>query len=340
MLVCMIGADVQCRFEHTESTELQGRKRFEWYPELTTSWHHVSTLDPKKLRPEDHLSFSETLEIVYFDGIYPNVKIRYEKYRKFPSGTSGFLYYRSRTTPLSPISDSVRFRVTPSPETFEDGEDLLLPNGLPWQIMVNRIAADRDKGWGERPAKLSSSSHLGLCKKLLEDSLLSDFDLDYIENVHPFSRHPSSRTLFALDDPFALERDEALSVVMVGGARARKITLSLPGSGKWPFPQSIARFETLPDPGPDDALTVVLRILRIVEAKPTLLQKYTGPLCIPAEGNLLQVKNSAGQPRFWSFTPRQDSEKARALKNVGKRSSERVDILEAGHWMRLDEIDF
>ncbi|KAJ6467763.1 hypothetical protein C8R45DRAFT_1019052 [Mycena sanguinolenta] len=305
------------RREHTESTEAHVQNGFQWYPSLTASWHRISTLDARKLRPEDHVTFSERPEIIYFDGIYPNVKVRYQHKRDFPEGTAGFLYYWSRGTPLSPISDSVRLRLTPSLQTFAQGEDLLLSNGLPWQIMTSHIAYD-----GDRPHS-TKTSYLGLCRKLVQDKLLSHRDLDYIQRRHKHREdYPSSQTLFGIDDPFSLERGKPVSLVMVGSSGAMLFRVSLPGlpgpeTGVWPFGQTIARFEEFTHPR---GLTVVLRILRIVDAMPRVTQKYNGPLCIPVEGKLLQFKHPLdGSPRAWKFTPNEGSVNQRALKAAGKR---------------------
>lgn len=140
--------------------------------------------------------------------------------------------YHARAMPLSPVSDSIRFRLTPSLEAFEDGQDLLLPNGLPWQIMVNHIAFDGNR---KRPR------YMALCKKLLEDGLLNQDTISHIAHVHPaHTRFPSYRTLFALDDPFALEPGKDIALVVVGRGGAREFNFPLPGY-EWPFPRKRIR---------------------------------------------------------------------------------------------------
>ncbi|KAJ6566755.1 hypothetical protein B0H19DRAFT_713692, partial [Mycena capillaripes] len=68
----------------------------------------------------------------------------------FPPQSSGFLYYHKNPSAL-PMEGSVRLRVTPDkePSSFSRGQDLLIPSGCPWQIILpqNSAIASCTRSW-------------------------------------------------------------------------------------------------------------------------------------------------------------------------------------------------
>ncbi|RDX45487.1 hypothetical protein OH76DRAFT_1357790 [Lentinus brumalis] len=60
----------------------------------------------------------------------------------FPAGLAGYLYYWVPATPAPPTAGEIRFRrmFTPSPLAFNNGQDLLSANGLPWRLQLPTIA--------------------------------------------------------------------------------------------------------------------------------------------------------------------------------------------------------
>jgi hypothetical protein len=108
----------------------------------------LSTLKPDELLPSDFVDMSRRCALVIsFAGI-PNdhhgrTQLTYyvdPNNKRFPDHARGFLYYHQPSN-LLPIAASIRFRCTPSndPATFELGEDLLSPDGLPWQVPIPTI---------------------------------------------------------------------------------------------------------------------------------------------------------------------------------------------------------
>ncbi|KAJ7094782.1 hypothetical protein C8R44DRAFT_813906 [Mycena epipterygia] len=279
----------------------------------TSQW--VPTLDSTKLDASCYLNLSGwTLRTITFGGVAGKIKIHYTSQVPvalcFPQGSDGFLYHCPVPGPLSPVCDSVRFRVTsvPSLEGFHQGQDLRSPNGLPWQIMIGQIA--------------SVASLLPLRTKLIHDDHLKGSDFSHIGVVQGGrAKFNPSCTLFSLDQPFELVFDKLLTLHLVGRLGYQRFTTRFhtaadDSSTSWPFSGSaVARFERSTD-CPD---TVVMRVLTIVKAVQPLIPDYTGPLCMPIEGDLIHVKDASGQPRPWSIDLRGDSPNVKALKDVGKR---------------------
>ncbi|KAJ6549595.1 hypothetical protein DFH09DRAFT_1169092 [Mycena vulgaris] len=304
-------------------------RHFEWYQAIADSLPSISSLNPKRLTPDDHWFPSTDNRTVIFDGIYPQVRLSYRIQRsddpmpiRFPE-TAGFLYYRSDPGPLSPVSDSVRFRETPhaSLEGFQQGQDLLLPNGLPWQIMAGQIASLNGSG-------PDVFRYEGLRKKLLAEGLMDEDDLHYIRAVHKDRQlwYPSL-TLFSLEQPFEFVFDKNLILTMVGRTGERRFVSRFHGGPvpSWLFSGSVlARFELSRNPSPTDVATVSIRVLKIVDPVRSLVPNDPGPLCVPTEGDFLRVKRASGEPRPWTFALRGDSANVKALMDVGKRFERRT----------------
>ncbi|KAJ7732368.1 hypothetical protein DFH07DRAFT_780972 [Mycena maculata] len=86
-------------------------------------------------RNQVNVSFSLSKKFEYEDaGLVTSTR---KVYTPFPAHTGGFLYFGPQLG-LPPLAASVRFRCTPTanPSSFDDGFDLLMPNGLPWQKLL------------------------------------------------------------------------------------------------------------------------------------------------------------------------------------------------------------
>lgn len=165
---------------------------------------------------------------IYFDGIYPDADLwyRYPKIR-FPSECLGFLYYHSPPG-LGAVASSIRFRRISqrSVGAFARGQDLLLPNGLPWQIMASQVAV--------------YDMYEGFRKKLIEENLWSDEDHTEIFRIFLNRRKLfPERTLFSLEQEFPLTLDESLILTMVGKDEQRECAMPVFGTdgkmNRWPF---------------------------------------------------------------------------------------------------------
>ncbi|KAJ7183945.1 hypothetical protein C8R46DRAFT_985118 [Mycena filopes] len=62
----------------------------------------------------------------------------------FPAQSTGFLYFH-RDPDAAPLEGSPRFRLSDNtlPSSFEAGQDLLLPTGIPWQIILPQLLRPR-----------------------------------------------------------------------------------------------------------------------------------------------------------------------------------------------------
>ncbi|KAJ7624461.1 hypothetical protein FB45DRAFT_796416 [Roridomyces roridus] len=109
--------------------------------------HICSTLILEQLLPSDYIDISDyhTPSVSWISSpdtvLLPRYRWGTGGAARFPANTRGFFYYGPRPG-LPTIASSLRFRCTPSsnPASFQEGHDLLLPNGLPWQIITAQIA--------------------------------------------------------------------------------------------------------------------------------------------------------------------------------------------------------
>ncbi|KAJ6462442.1 hypothetical protein C8R45DRAFT_1026787, partial [Mycena sanguinolenta] len=122
---------------HTQANKTRGR-------------HLLSTLNSSRFNTSDYLDLSNRAAItIRFPnspyGLHdtPQGHLCYQSDRRtlFPAQASGFLYYH-RDPDAAPLERSIRFRVTGTDRapSFALGHDLLLPSGIPWQIILFQIA--------------------------------------------------------------------------------------------------------------------------------------------------------------------------------------------------------
>ncbi|KAF5339285.1 hypothetical protein D9758_013332 [Tetrapyrgos nigripes] len=117
----------------------------------------------------------------------------YEDHGAFPEKTSGFFYYCvPENAPL--FAGGIRFRVCSSndPKTFQDGSDLLKPNGFPWEISNWALALNKTSlalGKELVNSGVIQSKALHLCRKLASQLSL---------------RSAPENVVYALEQPFPM----------------------------------------------------------------------------------------------------------------------------------------
>ncbi|KAJ7734450.1 hypothetical protein B0H16DRAFT_1767334 [Mycena metata] len=237
----------------------------------------ITSLRPENLKSSDFVDLSGISSSYLAFGLSGcDTLFRYKFSGKvpFPARTWGYLYYRPSSA-WTPLAGSVRLRIK---SDDAHGSDLLLPNGLPWQIILPQIVLRRQ--------------YKGLYRKLLEEGLISESDVGTCRNVFGRRRliYPET-VLFGLDQPFSISMQQMeLRLTIVGrsspGTRlALFIKQRLFGdpAPRYPFKGRIlARFEL----SPDKAL-VFMRFVKIVEPIVCCEPGYAGRIVARKEGELL-----------------------------------------------------
>ncbi|KAJ6611126.1 hypothetical protein B0H10DRAFT_376220 [Mycena sp. CBHHK59/15] len=245
----------------------------------------LSTLNPALLMPHDRLDLAHrrSITLSFLDappvGSAVNLpKLAYTRTAPFPSHACGFFYLRPPAPGHPPPAASLRFRLatTPDPRAFEEGSDLHLPSGAPWQLLAGQIGA--------------AGKYKRLRAQLLRESLVPRAAL---------AKHPAftacrvlpERTLFAPGDVFPVRFDTSLNLVVVRGKRVHALSLRIfqverAGEVVFPFAGSaLAHFEPAARP-----YFVHLRILAVVAPVTRLIPEYKGRIVQPAAGQLFRVR--------------------------------------------------
>ncbi|KAJ7670557.1 hypothetical protein DFH06DRAFT_138953 [Mycena polygramma] len=167
--------------------------------------HTVSSLRPENLRSSDFVDLSRHRQArVYFNSAPQPIILYYDRStaaQPFPRSARGYLYYRSPPEHAHPLSGSLRLRIY-SNSTL--GDDLLLSNGLPWQILL--------------PQMILHKQYSSLLQQLLEDKLVTP---ETVAHGQRLFGHRSILTpnhlIFSLDQPFYLPMNQAeLRLTIVG----------------------------------------------------------------------------------------------------------------------------
>ncbi|THV05256.1 hypothetical protein K435DRAFT_961334 [Dendrothele bispora CBS 962.96] len=186
---------------------------------------YVSTFNPARLTRSDYVDIShlKRLAIQLQDCTasvdYVSVREGATKRLPFPPGSAGFFYYH--TSPYSPLDGGIRFRLTSmSAKTapfnlWQDGQDLLFPNGLPWSIPLHTM--------------ISQKQHAGLVFRLFRTQLVSRSTLITCRKV--FSRHSHIRwnanVVYSLNQIIAVRRDQkSCKLLVVLDDRTETVTLT------------------------------------------------------------------------------------------------------------------
>ncbi|KAK7056056.1 hypothetical protein R3P38DRAFT_2850254 [Favolaschia claudopus] len=267
----------------------------------------LSTLNPSALVSTDHLDLShkstfrprfahketppmsEETSMVYFRGTH----------LPFPARTSGFLYFH-KPDKAAPLEGSVRFRLTSSssPASFETGQDLLLPLGVPWQLNLPQIACHGHPRVRSQVLRdnLVTQDQLALCRALFKEK----------KHIYPYF------TLFRLTQEFPVNfGNQICFLAVIGEDKILTIRTSTPfqtsftgGGSCFPWTGSaIARFEPCTDPRHAGRRVVQLRILRIIQPVSSNLppgQQKLSTLIKPEEGEFL-VRRRYGVVQPWAY---------------------------------------
>ncbi|KAJ7660822.1 hypothetical protein DFH06DRAFT_380232 [Mycena polygramma] len=172
----------------------------------------LSTLNPALIQPSDHVDLSNRMSIsIRFQAESRGKSASFEYIRRglnprpFPRGATGFLYYH-RHPHAAPLEGSIRLRVTDDarPSSFSHGQDLCLPSGFPWQLILPQIACRSPyKNLGVQLVRenLATPAQLSQCIALFHDRLIY-----------------SSATLFRLDQEFPVAFSGTVNLTAVGEA--------------------------------------------------------------------------------------------------------------------------
>ncbi|KAJ7732360.1 hypothetical protein DFH07DRAFT_144192, partial [Mycena maculata] len=213
----------------------------------------------------------------------------------FPPQACGYLYYHP-PPPRAPLGGSLRLRVS-SDDAL--GSDLMLPNGLPWEIVLPRIVRYKHC--------------VGALQRLLEDGLLTTTTVEHCRNV--FAGRPliPRQLIFHLEQPFALSMEQSkLQLTIVGhdklGSFVKEKLFGDPGP-RYPFKGAVlARFELSPD-----RVYFFMRIVKIVSPVVCCEDGYDGRVVAPQEGGFLSYR-IGGVTRPWALRIASRSSAASALR--------------------------
>ncbi|KAJ7484939.1 hypothetical protein B0H11DRAFT_1164532 [Mycena galericulata] len=271
--------ELSCR---TYSTEI--RPRFK-----AVTRHVLSSLRPEKIKSSDFIDLAGGRKLtVHFYKEDPPFRLCYASSMDgmipFPPHACGYSYYvHPRECTL--FAGAIRLRVH-SDDAL--GSDLLLPNGLPWQIVLPQI--------------VTYQRCAGSLRKLLEDQLITKTTVEECWKVFSGRRVLNPGTLiFHLEQPFALAMDQGELRLTIVGREKLGIFLhqKLFNDSGYAFGGAIlARFEL--SPARD---YVSIRVVKIVSKVILHLRArgYTGRVIAPKEGELLSFK-FRGVPRPWSLS--------------------------------------
>ncbi|KAK6975068.1 hypothetical protein R3P38DRAFT_3128011 [Favolaschia claudopus] len=210
----------------------------------------------------------------------------------FPPGSSGFLYFY-RPQYSMPCEGGLRFRLADSPEDFESAQDLISPNGLPWQISLPQI---------------SCREHYHLRDQLLLESLVSRYQISRCRHLfRDVNQIFSHNLIFRLNQEFSVNF-RALSLVVVGRDKIHRLVLPhlfdcQTDNVRW-YPwagSAIAHFEKSTNPQYEGKRVVHLRVVRIiVPVSPTYEDRTpTKVIAKPEEGQLL-CREHRGNLQPWA----------------------------------------
>ncbi|KAK7055903.1 hypothetical protein R3P38DRAFT_2682424 [Favolaschia claudopus] len=271
---------------------------------------YVSTLNPAALVPQDRINLSDkqAFRVRFPHSIdrpsHSLVGRRYKQDRHlyylrqtggphlsvFPPGSSGFSYfYRPRYS--MPCEGGLRFRLAESPEDFESAQDLLSPNGLPWQISLPQI---------------SCREHYHLRDQLLLESLVSRYQISRCRHLfREVNQIFSHNLIFRLNQEFSVNF-RALSLVVVGRDKIHRLVLPhlfdcQTDNVRW-YPwagSAIARFEKSTNPQHEGSRVVHLRIVRIIESVSPAYEDRTPKAVVKPEAGQLLCREHGGKIQPW-----------------------------------------
>ncbi|KAJ7445979.1 hypothetical protein B0H11DRAFT_394721 [Mycena galericulata] len=268
-------------------------------PTLGRPRRTVSTLTPSLLTEADYLDLAGTRRIrISFplSAAGADLEVHYlpggsRPFTPFPPSARGFLYFAPQPN-LPYLAASLRFRCTPtpSPSSFPDGHDLLLPTSLPWQTVLAQAVVSRSTV---------------LRNQLLREGHISPAQISaWRACLSTRARATSPRLLFrgGLAQSFPILFERALNLAVVGDDTVYDIHMNHiftdPDHGKRKYPwkgSAVARFEQ----APRKPHVLNLRIVRLVDpVVPNTTssaagggEEQRGRLVRPRAGRLLTVRS-------------------------------------------------
>ncbi|KAF7359017.1 hypothetical protein MSAN_01242400 [Mycena sanguinolenta] len=248
----------------------------------------VSTLDPARLKPSDHLDISSLLrytirvQSTYDHGTPAYPTLSYYKHKgvpsAFPPRTAGYFYfYRPQNLPCT--AGAIRFRIASVyPAKFSRGRDLLRPDGVPWEVSLPMVAKTRPV----------------LRDLLLRDGLVTATELRECQDMfHSHRKMGRVQTLlYRFDQPFSVSFDGSNHIQIVIGAQkySSRIAVFQEQRSGWSCPYSgkaLVRFELSPLPEHANSRRIVLRVIKITDPPKLRIPYYDGYLPRPNEGELV-----------------------------------------------------
>ncbi|KAJ7130706.1 hypothetical protein C8R46DRAFT_1329646 [Mycena filopes] len=226
----------------------------------------------------------------------------------FPPQSAGFLYFH-RNPDAAPLEGALRFRLTknasPLPSSFETGQDLLLPTGLPWQLILPKLL--------QRPFTT-------IVEQLLAEKLLTATQISRCRSIFDTRRNvPPAFLLFRLRQEFPVDFSVDPWITSVA-EELRSARLPVFSATTWPVKKHIwsftgsgfARFE----PSVVDGHRLVhIRITKIIS--PVLRRDPRGQVIEPKEGGLVMVApHGSAAPRPWQYDIDQDTHLAAVLRAI------------------------
>ncbi|KAH6897862.1 hypothetical protein BKA70DRAFT_1527779 [Coprinopsis sp. MPI-PUGE-AT-0042] len=163
----------------------------------------ISTLDPRKLTPADHITLAGLQRPAVHFGNNPSVARALLDYgcigtgvrEEWPESASGFLYFTRPSSPnVHPAAGSIRFRVTPSkdPSSFEKGYDITRGYS-PWHIQLLFL----QHGLSQRP----------IYDYLKHEGLVTARDEEVTQQLLKCKVRRQTRVLDDICQPFVFELD-------------------------------------------------------------------------------------------------------------------------------------
>lgn len=131
--------------------------------------------------------------------------------RLFPPRTRGFLYFKPEAD-LSPLAGGVRFRLAETASSFSKCQDLFLPSGFPWQVMLAQIAV--------RPY------YRNIRDQLLREKLVTPEQIVHCASVFSNQGQLSPHCIFNIKQSFVVDFAGVPCLSIVGINEMRKARLS------------------------------------------------------------------------------------------------------------------
>lgn len=265
----------------------------------TPSRNLIHTVHPDKLTPTHFIDLSGRLECcLRLPGRASNVLPRFQYHRlgqgftPFPLGAHGFFYCNTEWE-----LPELRFRAMASadPGTFARGHDLLLPNGLPWRTNIAQLAKRYaalgemmgaegllDPAafplWRNEELPVKGGSHIV--------HIGQEFEVDCSARARKTWLAYEGRVYkVTVLDAFW---DARWKMAPYSGASLRSKVLVCPARADGAVGMIWCCFER--HEGPENTLSVVLRITKIVKPIKRIMDDYDGWVGKPVEGDLLLLR--------------------------------------------------